>query len=81
MAESGQRILKRRAPDGQYPTDTGQDIDRYEAAAWHWDEAPTRFEWGGKRAAHRQRHGERRHRLGGSAACSRVPVPRRTGLD
>jgi hypothetical protein len=77
MAESLQRILKRRALDGQHPGDTGQIIAWYEAAARHWNEAPTPFEWGGKRAARRQRQRERRHRLGGSGACSRVPVPRR----
>jgi hypothetical protein len=80
MAESLQRILKRRALDGQYPTDTAQIIAWYEAAARHWDAAPTPFEWGGKRAARRRRQRERRHRLGGSGACSRVPVPRHPGL-
>ena len=80
MAESLQRILKRRALDGQYPTDTAQIIAWYEAAARHWDAAPTPFVWGGKRAARRRRQRERRHRLGGSGACSRVPVPRRCRL-
>ena len=80
MAESLQRILKRRALDGQYPTDTGQIIAWYEAAARHWDAAPTPFVWGGKRAARRRRQRERRHHLGGSGACSRVPVPRRADL-
>ncbi|HEU5032581.1 MAG TPA: transposase [Spirillospora sp.] len=74
MAESLQRILKRRALDGQYPTDTGQIIAWFEAAAKHWDAAPTPFVWGGKRAARRQRRRARRHHLGGSGACSRVPV-------
>jgi hypothetical protein len=76
MAESLRRILKRRALDGQYPTDTGQIIGWFEAAARHWDAAPTSFEWGGKRAARRRRSRERRHRLGGSGACSRLPIPR-----
>ncbi len=80
MAESLQRILKRRALDGQYPTDTAQIIARYEAAARHWDAAPTPFVWGGKRAARRQRQRERRHRLGGSGACSLTPVPRNAAL-
>ena len=80
MAESLQRILKRRALDGQYPTDTAQIIAWYEAAARHWDAAPTPFVWGGKRAARRRRQRERRHRLGGSGACSRVPVPRQADL-
>ena len=77
MAESLQRILKRRSLDGQHPGDTEQIISRYEAAARHWNEVPTPFEWGGTRAARRQRQRERRHRIGGSEACSRVPLPRR----
>jgi hypothetical protein len=80
MAESLQRILKRRALDGQYPTDTGQIIAWYEAAARHWDAAPPPFVWGGKRAARRQRQRGRRHRLGGSGACSRSAVPRHADL-
>jgi hypothetical protein len=76
MAESLQRILKRRALDGQHPGDTGQIIAWFEAAARHWDAAPTRFEWGGKRAARRRRQQERRHRLGGSGACTRTPLLR-----
>jgi hypothetical protein len=75
MAESLQRILKRRALDGQYPTDTGQIIAWYEAAARHWDAAPTPFHWGGRRADRRRRQRERRHRLGGSGACARIPIP------
>jgi hypothetical protein len=77
MAESFQRILKRRALDGQHPSDTGQIIAWLEAVARHWDAAPTPFVWGGKRAGRRRRQRERRHRVGGSGACSRVPIPRR----
>src|SRR4029077_15222793 len=73
MAESLQRILKRRALDGQYPTDTAQIIAWFEAAARHWDAAPTRFVWGGKRAARRRRQREPRHRLGGSGAYTHAP--------
>lgn len=80
MAESLQRILKRRALDGQYPTDTARIITWFEAAARHWDASPTPFVWGGKRAARRRRQHEHRHRLGGSGACSRVPVPRHADL-
>jgi hypothetical protein len=76
MAESLQRILKRRALDGQHPGDTAQIIAWYEAAARHWDATPTPFEWGGKRAARRRRQRERRHRLGGSGACTRTPLRR-----
>jgi hypothetical protein len=46
MAEGLQRILKRRALDGRYPTDTAQIIAWYEAAARHWDAAPTPFACG-----------------------------------
>ena len=80
MAESLQRILKRRALDGQYPTDAGQIVARFESVARHWNEAPTPFVWGGKRAARRQRQRSRRHRLGGSGAYSRGRVHRNTEL-
>ena len=74
MAESIQRILKRRALDGQHPRGPGQIIGWFEAVARHWNEAPTPFVWGGKRAERRRRQRERRHRLGGSGACTRVPI-------
>jgi hypothetical protein len=80
MAESLQRILKRRALDGQYPESTGRIIAWLEAAARHWDAAPTPFQWAGKRAERRRRQRERRHRLGGSGACSCVPVARHAEL-
>jgi hypothetical protein len=76
MAESIQRILKRRALDGQHPTTVAEIIGWFEAVARHWNAAPTRFEWGGRRAARRKRQRERRHRLGGSGACTRTPVRR-----
>jgi hypothetical protein len=74
MAESIQRILKRRALDGQHPSMPGEIIGWFEAAAAHWNESPTPFEWGGKRAARRQRQYERRHRLGGSGGYTRRPT-------
>jgi hypothetical protein len=76
MAESLQRILKRRALDGQHPETTGQIIAWFEAVARHWDAAPTPFGWGGKRAARRRRQWERRHRVGGSGAYTRTPLRR-----
>ena len=76
MAESIQRILKRRALDGQHPTTVAQIMAWFEAVAKHWNAAPTPFEWGGRRAARRRRQRERRHRLGGSGACTRAPIPR-----
>jgi DDE superfamily endonuclease len=79
MAESIQRILKRRALDGQHPTDVERIMAWFEAVAAHWNAAPTPFEWGGKRADRRRRQRERRHRLGGSGACTRAPLRRGPG--
>lgn len=79
MAESIQRILKRRALDGQHPTDVSQIKTWFESVAAHWNASPTPFEWGGRRAARRQRQRDRRHRLAGSGACTREPVRRSTG--
>ncbi len=81
MAESLQRILKRRALDGQHPESTGQIIAWFEAVAARWDAAPTPFVWGGKRVARRLRQRERRHRLGGSGACTLTPPTRRSEPD
>jgi DDE superfamily endonuclease len=74
MAESIQRVLKRRALDGQHPTTVAQIMAWFEAVARHWNAAPTPFVWGGKRAARRRRQRERRHRLAGSGACTLVPL-------
>jgi hypothetical protein len=76
MAESMQRILKRRALGGQHPKDIGQIIAWFEAVARHWNAAPTPFVWGGRRADRRRRQRERRHRVGGSGACTRAPLRR-----
>lgn len=83
MAESIQRILKRRALDGQHPTTTDEIIAWIEAVGHAWNRHPTPFEWGGKRAARRARQRQRRHALGGSGACTRRPLrrPRQTKLE
>jgi hypothetical protein len=78
MAESIQRILKRRALAGQHPETPEQIIAWFEAVAQHWNRSPTPFEWGGKRQRRRQRQRERRHRAGGSGAYTRRPVARRS---
>jgi hypothetical protein len=80
MAESLQRILKRRALDGQRPGSPEEIIAWLEAVTEHWNRSPTPVEWGGKRAERRRRQRDRRHRLGGSGACTRRPI-RRSGLD
>jgi hypothetical protein len=76
MAESIQRILKRRALAGQHPTKVTEIVGWFEAVVRHWNASPTPFEWGGRRAARRRRQRERRHRLGGSGACTRTPIRR-----
>jgi hypothetical protein len=79
MAESIQRVLKRRALGGQHPTTVAEIMAWFEAVARHWNASPTPFVWGGRRSARRQRQRERRHRLGGSGACTRTPVRRGYG--
>ncbi|WZP00356.1 hypothetical protein EP7_001993 [Isosphaeraceae bacterium EP7] len=76
MAESLQRILKRRALEGQEPGSPAEFIARLEAVTEQWNRSPTPFEWGGKRAERGRRQRDRGHRLGGSGACTRRPVRR-----
>ena len=80
MAESMQRILVKRGLAGQHPETPDQIIALLEGVAQGWNRNPTPFEWGGKRAARRQRSRQRRHALGGSWACTRRPVRRRPSL-
>ena len=76
LAESIQRILKRRALEGQHPTTPAEIIAWLEAAARGWNRHPTPFSWGGQRHARRERARARRHRVGGSGACTRRPLTR-----
>ena len=81
MAESVQRILLRRALDGQYPQTPHEIIAWLEATARRWNTDPTPFEWGGKRAARRARWRQRRQALGGSGAWTRRSRYRRPALE
>jgi hypothetical protein len=81
MAESIQRILVRRALEGQSPQTPQQIIDALEATARSWNRAPTPFVWGGKRAARRTRSRQRRHALGASGACTSRPICRHSLID
>ena len=74
MAESIQRILTRRALAGQHPHTPTEIIAWLEATARGWNRAPTPFTWAGKRQARRDRAHARRHRIGGSGACTRRPL-------
>ena len=46
MAESIQRVLKRRALDGRHPTTPREIVTAFEAVAAHWNREPTPFVWG-----------------------------------
>lgn len=77
MAESIQRVLKRRALEGTHPTTPLDIIAQLEATACGWNRDPTPFVWGGQRAARRDRARQRRHALGGSGAQTHRPIRRR----
>ena len=79
LAESVQRILVRRALDGQHPTSAAQVMSWLAEQVAGWNADPTPFVWGGERAARRQRARERRHALGGSGGYTRRPIRRRSG--
>jgi hypothetical protein len=83
MAESVQRILARRAFDGQHPTSAQEVMDWLAATVRGWNAEPTPFVWGGKRRQRRWRARQRRHAaqalhpVGGSGAVTHRPLPRR----
>ncbi len=78
MAESIQRLLKRRALEGQHPN-SSEEIGRwFEQTARAWNRQATPFVWDGKRRQRRRRTqpGQGTHRLGGSGACTHRPLRR-----
>jgi len=82
MCESVERIIKRRALEGQHPHTTQEIIRLLEATVVGWNREPTAFEWGGKRAARRERSRQRRyHSLGGSGAIARRAMRKRRTLS
>lgn len=78
MAESIQRLLKRRTLDGQTPISPEQIIQWFQATATAWNALPTPFEWNGKRK--RRRLHSSPYLLGGSGASTRCPLVRRSPL-
>jgi hypothetical protein len=77
MAESVQRIIKRRALQGYHVYDVEILKDWFRDTIAGWNRHPTPFIWGGKRHARRDRAYARRHRLGGSGATTRYVLPQR----
>jgi DDE superfamily endonuclease len=76
LAEAIQRIVTRRALAGQHPQ-TAQEVKTWLAETVDgWNADPTPFEWGGKRAARRQRARQRRHLVGGAGGYTRRPIRR-----
>lgn len=73
MAESIQRILTRRALDGQHPETPEEIIGWLTETVAGWNAAPTPFVWGGKRQARWER--ARARRLGDSATHLAHPQP------
>lgn len=77
MAESIQRILKRRALDGFHPQNLESIIQRLEAVARGWNQNPTPFVWNGKRRKRRQQQRQKRlYPLGASGAASKQTIER-----
>jgi hypothetical protein len=66
MAEALQRLIVRRALDGQHPQTATQIIQWLEDTVAGWNADPTPFIWDGKRRERRLR--ARQRRLGGAAA-------------
>jgi hypothetical protein len=79
LCESAQRILVRRALQGQSLDSPEAVMAALESAARGWNACPTPFSWGGKRAERPQpaRNPAARYRLGGSGGFTRRPVRRR----
>ena len=76
MAESIQRILKRRALEGQQPRSPAEIGVWFEQTARSWNRQPTPFVWSGKRRQRRRRHIGDARPVGGSAAVTHQALPR-----
>ena len=76
MAESIERVLKRRALDGQHPHSPDEIGSWFAQTARAWNAQPTPFRWNGKRRQRRRSGGDQTHRLGGSGACTHKPLKR-----
>ena len=78
MAESVQRILKRRTLDGQHPQGPKEIGTWFQQTAQAWNQQPTPLLWNGKRRQRRRRQPGDGHAIGGSAARTEQSIsPRR----
>lgn len=76
MAESIQRILKRRTLDGQHPQNLVEIGSWFEQTAHAWNRHPTPFLWNGKRRQRRRKQRSDAYALGGSGAHAAQPLAR-----
>jgi len=79
MAESIQRILKRRTLDGQHPQSPTEIGTWFQQTAEAWNRHPTPFLWNGKRRQRRRKQRGDAHALGGSGAHTRQPLSPHAG--
>jgi transposase len=75
MAESIQRVLKRRTLDGQHPRSPAEIGTWFRQTAQAWNRQPTPFLWNGKRRQRRRRQPGHGHAVGGSGAHTQQPLP------
>jgi len=73
MAESSQRVLKRRPLGGQHPRNPGAIGSWFEQTAHAWNRQPAPFLWTGKRRRRRRKRPGDGHPVGGSAARAQRP--------
>jgi hypothetical protein len=78
MAGSIQRILKRRALDGQHPQSPAEIGCWFQQTAQAWNRQPTPVIWNGKRRKRRRKQHGDAHALGGSAAQTQRPLAPRS---
>ena len=81
MVESIQGIIQRRALNGQHPDTQEKIIHWLEETVDGWNQNPTPFIWGGKRALRRERSRKRRQALAKSGACVQRIRPRMSKID
>ena len=73
-AEPIQRILKRRALDGQHPRSPAEISAWFKQTAQAWNQQPTPFAWNGKRQQQRRKRRGDTYPAGGSAAHALQPL-------